>query len=593
MPDLSVAEPTAPRLHVIGEGRALSRLAATLGDVRVLGVHLETHGSDPRRDKPQTLYLTTSQAVYAVDVQAVRDLTPLVPLLADGRRLKVFHHGKQTLAFLGHYLGYSAPLGSLSPSLFDTYIASQLLDPGATGHSLEQLVARQFPGGLPRPEPAHDSPLLTPRVFQGAIQAAALLALRKVLRPQLVEADMVRVGKLEFDLVPVIADMELAGIYVDMERWHEVWTPYRARRRALAEELAHLLGSHRQQSLFGAPQFNPDSQQETLEALQRLGLPVTNTGESHLRRYADEYPAVRALLEYRTVAKLIDACGDLFPKFIHPQTGRIHAVYHQIGARTGRMSCQEPNIQQVPREPRIRACFRAAPGHTLIVADYSQVELRVAAALSGDSRMLEAYRKNEDLHRLTASLVSSVPVAQVSSADRQAAKAVNFGLLYAMGAPGLAKYARSQYGVEMTLEQAEAFRHRFFAAYTGIRRWHDGARRLLSQARQRPIEVRSVAGRRYVFSAEARLSALLNAPVQGSAADIMKRAMVRLHHALGPLHGRIIGVVHDELLVEAPQVAATEAAHIVRTHMAAAGNEFFPGVPFVAEAEVRDAWGEE
>lgn len=593
MGDPSMAKWTPPRLRIISNSRDLGRLVSALTNVRIFGVHLETQGPDPRQDRAETLYVTTPETVYAIALSTVGDLSQLLPLLTDGKRLKVFHYGKQSLAFLGHRLGCEGRLGSLSPSLFDTYIAGQLLDPGTAGRTIEELARSYLSRGLTLPEPVDENVLLTPRLLQGAARAAALLPLRDVLRPQLIAADMVRVGKVEFDLVPVVADMELAGIYIDMERWQHIWTPYRTRRKELTEQLAHMLGSGQQQSLFGAPQFNPDSHQETLQALQRLGLPITNTGESHLRRYADAYPEVRALLEYRTVAKLIDACGDLFPRFIHPETGRIHATYHQIGARTGRMSCQEPNIQQVPRDPKIRACFRAEPGNVLIVADYSQVELRVAAALAHDPRMLAAYRKNIDLHRLTASLVSSIPLAQVGERERQAAKAVNFGLLYAMGTSGLARYAQSQYGVEMTQEQAEDFRRRFFAAYTGIRQWHEAARRQLAQAGQEQFEVRSVAGRRYVFDSEARLSALLNAPVQGSAADIMKRAMVRLHHALVPFHGRIIGVVHDELLVEVPQVAADEAASAVRTHMEAAGSEFFPSVPFVVDVDIRPAWGEE
>ncbi|NLN26715.1 MAG: bifunctional 3'-5' exonuclease/DNA polymerase [Firmicutes bacterium] len=591
MPDASMTEASTPTLHLIGDSRALGRVVSALADQHIVGVHLEAQGPDPRTDRAETLYIATPGTVYGVDLQAVRDLSPLLPLITDGKRLKVFHHGKHTLSFLGILLGWTGALGSLSPSLFDTYIASQLLDLNAAGHSVEDLVEQHFPSGLPRPKLAGESPLLSPGVLQGAARAAALLPLREVLRPRLIEWDMVRVGKLEFDLVPAVADMELAGISIDMDRWQKVWAPYRARRSALAEKLAHLLGDREQQSLFGAPRFNPDSHQETLEALRRLGLPVTNTGESHLRPSAQRHPAVRTLLEYRDVAKLIDSCGDLFPRFVHPQTGRVHARYNQIGARTGRMSCHDPNIQQVPREPEIRACFRAEPGNVLIVADYSQVELRVAAALSGDPRMLAAYRRGEDLHKLTASLISSIPVDRVGKEQRQAAKAVNFGLLYAMGAAGLARYAATQYGVHMTTQQAEAFRRRFFAAYTGIRQWHDAARRLLAQAAHGSVEVRSVAGRRYLFNAEARLSTLLNAPVQGSAADIMKRAMVRLHYALAPLHGRIVAVVHDELLVEVPQVAAAEAASLVRAHMEAAGNEFFPSVPFAVEADVRTAWG--
>lgn len=574
--------------RIVRSADALAQLQQELQRTHLFALDVRTAGADPLTDPILAVDIATPQAGYTVDVQAVSELGWLVPLLQDPERLKVLHDGKRVLRFLAEHLGYKRPFGTLCRTLFDTYIAARLLGED-TAHDVASLVRRHLDEDLQRRLGA---------VFEthgaaggAAAVAPALLPLRRVLREQLIRAGMVSVAKLEFDLVPVMADMEHAGIYLNLEAWERTWEPIRRDRARLAEAVRRSLGARMEPTLFGGAAFNPDSPQQTLEALRRLGLDLPHTGESLLKEYAGAYPEVRDLLAYRTVAKLCSSCGDLLPQYVHPKTGRIHAHYEQIGARTGRMSCSDPNIQQVPRQKAIRACFQAEPGNMLVTADYSQIELRVAAALAQDPRMIEAYRSGQDLHRLTASLITHTPLEQVDGAARQAAKAVNFGLLYAMGAQGLAKYARTQYGVALSLEQAEAFRNRFFAAYTGLRRWHEAAKQRLAQARHAPAEVRSVAGRRYLFTAESNLAAFLNAPVQGSAADVMKRAMVRVHEALFAVPGaRIVGVVHDELLVEAPQEEAERVAAAVRAEMEAAAAEFFPDVPFVAEAQVVPGW---
>lgn len=592
--------PEATQLRRVPEGVRMIRtpeaLAQALRDMQtnMLALQVQVDGPDPFVDTLRTLEVSTQTANFCIDVPAVGDLTPLLPLLQDKRRLKVFHHGKRTLRFLAEHLRYDRALGTLCPTLFDTYIASQLLSTGEHEHDLSSLIRRHLPRALQSLLlSSSDYPSLETSTNASITSAAALLPLRTVMRRALVERGLVRVAKLEFDLVPVVADMERAGIYLNLDAWEATWGPIRAERDRLAEAVRRSLGAHMELSLFGTAVFNPDSQQQTLEALRRLGLDLPHTGESLLKRYAHRYPEVRELLAYRTAAKLCSSAGDLFPQYVHSRTGRIHATYEQIGARTGRMSCSDPNVQQVPRHKEIRSCFQAEPGHTLVTADYSQIELRVAAALSQDSRMLQAYRANEDLHRLTASLITQTPLHRVDSAARQAAKAVNFGLLYAMGARGLAKYAESQYGVSLSLEEAQAFRSRYFEAYTGLRRWHEWAKRQLAQAEHKPVEVRSIAGRRYRFTAESGLAAFLNAPVQGSAADIMKGAMVRVHHALAAVPGaRIIGVVHDELLVEAPLEASDQVTAIVRDQMERAASEFFSSVPFVADARAVSSWGQ-
>lgn len=584
---------TSVPIRIVQTETAWQHVRQALRSCNMLAVDILTDGHDPRTDQVRILTLATVDEVYVLDVSHLRDLGALVELFRDPRRLKIMHHGKRVLLFLAELLDFQEPLGRLCVTVFDTLLAAQLLQHVSREVELSELVRLKLNQELPVPSvlDGHLQPSQNLLELAGR-STATLFPLRQVLRDELVRADLVTVAKLEFDLVPVVADMERTGIYINLAEWNKTWEVYRKQREELSRAVSESLGSHMPRSLFGTPLFNPDSPQQTLEALKRIGLDLPHTGDSLLRQYADRFPAVRDLLAYRGVAKLISSCGDVFPQYVHPKTKRIHPTFHQIGARTGRMSCSEPNVQQVPKRTDIRSCFQAAPGNVFVVADYSQVELRVAAALAQDRRMIQAYRKRQDLHRLTASLLTGSSPDKVSPADRDAAKAVNFGLLYAMGARGLARYAKSQYGVDMSVAQAEAFRHRFFAAYQGIRQWHERALRDMQRAeRGANVELRSVAGRRFIYHGQQKLTWFLNTPVQSSAADLMKKAMLRVHHALAAAKvGRIIAVVHDELLVEAPAGQGKEIAFIVSREMEAAGAEFFPEVPFEAEARIVPNW---
>jgi DNA polymerase-1 len=291
------------------------------------------------------------------------------------------------------------------------------------------------------------------------------------------------------------------------------------------------------------------------------------------------------LLEYRKVDKLLTAFIEKFPAHVHPATGRLHPHYSQCRAASGRLACFEPNVQQVPREPRFRRCFRAPEGRRLVVADYSQIELRVVAVLSGDRRMLAAYRRGDDLHRLTASLITGVPGPEVTREARQAAKACAFGLVFGMQAAGLQSYARDSYGVEMTLEEASRFREAFFQGYPGVRAWQNRQRRLR--------EVRTRSGRLRRFAGERpKETELYNTPVQGTAADIMKRALALVTLATRPLGARVVACVHDELVVECAEDVADEVRGVVESEMCRAAAEFLPEVPVAVEAAVCADWGE-
>ncbi len=220
------------------------------------------------------------------------------------------------------------------------------------------------------------------------------------------------------------------------------------------------------------------------------------------------------------------------------------------------------------------------------MADYSQIELRVAAEIADDQRMIQAYQEGEDLHRLTASLISGKSLDQVGPFQRQAAKAVNFGLIYGMGAKGLQDYARETYGIQMTEGEAGVFRNRFFEAYQGIARWHQELRT------SAPEEARTLSGRRHLFSGNAGLSVHTNIPVQGGAADILKQALGILRDELDDIDAYMIAVVHDEIILETDQRDAQQAADILKEGMETAGKHYLKKVPVSVDVKIGSDWGE-
>jgi DNA polymerase-1 len=240
----------------------------------------------------------------------------------------------------------------------------------------------------------------------------------------------------------------------------------------------------------------------------------------------------------------------------------------------------------------LRACFVAPAGSKLVVADYSQIELRAAAAIAGETKMIEAYRRGEDLHRGTAAAVLGKAPDKVTKEDRQLAKAVNFGLLYGQSAPGLVKYAASSYGVTLSEAEAKAIRSRFFGTYVKLRQWHERSRRTADNG---VGEVRTALGRRRLIPPSAsewgRFTALVNTPVQGGCADGMKRAIVLLATKLPP-SAHIISTVHDEIIVETPESEAEEVLQLIKTVMVESMAALYPQVPIEVEAHVCANWGE-
>jgi len=557
-----------------------------LRSAKVIAADTETTGLSAIDDRVRLLQLAVENGCnLVIDMFNFDDYTVFREIFG-GNSVKVFQNAKFDLKFL---MALDIPVCG---NIFDTMIAAQLLrTSGGSGKvGLGHLAEFYLDEDLPKDEQISDwtGVLSDSQKLYAAKDAEILLRLRNKMIPLLVQHKLTEVARLEFACVKAVAKMEFDGMYLHPQKWLELTENTRkSQENALKKMKNFAKPTENQMSLFGLEQddTNYDSQKQVLEYLANNGIHLENTSKYALYPYIDN-PAVAALMEYRKSTKALTAFLDTLGSHVNAKTGRIHAEYSQMGAWSGRMSCYNPNMQQIPRDADFRACFSAMDGNKLIIADYSQIELRVAAEITGDMRMINAYKNGEDLHKLTASLITEKPMNEVTKSERQAAKAVNFGLIYAMGAKGLQRYSSQTYGVEMTLEQAEEFRRRFFAAYSGIAEWHKKIRN------NPPKESRTLSGRKHIFSGETMLSSLCNTPVQGTAADIAKNALSMLFTELQGTSTKIIGVVHDEILLEAKAEKADETAILLKNVMEKAGERYIRNVPIIAEVHVADSWAE-
>jgi DNA polymerase-1 len=567
-----------------------------------VGFDTETTALDPYRGRLRLLQLSAPDGVRVIDLDRFNEsgdaktndaLAPLRQLLAAPRPVKIAHNAKFDAKWTRHVLGVE--LGGL----FDTLLASQIVAAGDTEdrHGLEAVAARYLDVTVDKAERLSDwgGELSASQLEYAARDASILLPLREKLIERLKTDALLRCAVLEFECVLPVAAIELSGIFLDQHRWREQLVNVEKRRETLARELQDMLSvESAQQSLFGPPtrdEINIDSHVQLTKALTRLGVPVPDSTRNwKLQPLADsgQYPVVNKLLEYRTVQKALTSYGENILNEISPVTGRIHADFRQIGAPTGRMACTNPNIQQVPHAIEYRRCFRAPEGRKLVIADYSQVELRILADFTGDQGFVDAFNSGADLHRVTAAQIFNVPLEQVTADQRSFAKRLNFGVVYGIGAQ------RFSTMTGLSLTESEDILRRYFATYRQLDAWlRDAAQRAV-----RERTARTASGRlaRFRFDPEDRQAVSLaqrngkNTPIQGSSADILKRALRLLHDKLRETSACIVNIVHDEIVVEADVARAEEIAKLVEDAMCAAGEEYIKKVPVKVETEIADEW---
>jgi DNA polymerase I len=586
--------------QVIKTAEELRKAIEILTAQPVVGLDTETTELDPFTSRLRLIQLAAPDCVFIFDFDRFSNgnaaqsdaLAPLRRLLAAPRPIKIAHNAKFDAKFIKHNLGVD--LGGL----FDTLLASQLAGAGdiEERHGLETVASRYLNQAVDKTERLSDwnFELSEAQLEYAARDAAILLPLREKLIERLKADSLVKCAQLEFECVMPVVDIELAGFYMHKDRWLEQLSIVEKRRSELAEQLQEVLAEESSQgSLFGGPEreeINLDSQQQLTRALTRLGIPVPeSTRNWKLQPLAAEYPIIGTLLEYRTVQKALTSYGENMIEMINPVTRRLHADFRQIGAPTGRFACTNPNIQQVPHTIEYRRCFSGYPeGRKLIIADYSQIELRILAEFSGDRGFMEAFNSGADLHRVTAAQVFNAPMDQVTKEQRDFAKRLNFGVVYGIGAQRFAMMTG------LSVPDAENVLRRYFATYRQLDSYlRDAANRAVSERQARTASGRLV---RFRYDENDRQQISMtqrngkNTPIQGTSADILKRALKLLKEELSDTNAQIVNIIHDEIVVEADAGEAQAVAEKVERVMCAAGQEYLKTVPIKVETEIADEW---
>ena len=522
------------------------------------------------------------------------------PHLADDGKQKLAHNAKYDLIVCRrHGLPVHGPF-------LDTMVGEFLLDPGSRSLGLKPLTFKRLGIemtpisdliGKGKNQITIDQISIERVTDYAAADVDMTWRLAEQILPELTEKGLDELfWNLEMPLLPVLADMEMVGVVLDADYLAEMSV-------VLSERLAELATA-----IFAdvGYSFNLNSTQQLSDALfGSLGLPTAglkktksghySTAAAVLEGLRGRHPVVDSLLEYRQLTKLKSTYVDALPKLINPVTGRIHTSFDQTGAETGRISSSNPNLQNIPVRTelgrRVRKAFVAPPGHYLLAVDYSQVELRILAHISGDETMLENFAKGLDIHAATASLVFDVSIDQVDSEQRSVAKMMNFATSYGVSAFGLSNRTT------LSINQAREFMHTYFATYPGVKRYLDDT---IAQAKAQGY-VETLLGRRRYFpvlqttargAAQARAAAeraAVNHPIQGTAADILKLAMLDVHRRLREQNfaARMILQVHDEIVLQTPEAELADVASLVVETMEAA---YELAAPLKAEPEYGRDW---
>ena len=596
--------------RIVDTSAALDDLLRDLSDAPLIAFDTETTSTDPMRAdlvgislavrEGQGYYIPLGHVVAERQLPVRQVLDALRPAMTDPGKPKVGHNLKYDSLVLAQ-----AGL-EVMPLAFDTMIAEFLVQPenynlglkdtafkylGIAMTHIEELIGRgKNQLGMHQVTVAQAAPY-------AAADAEVSLRLVPVLKDRMAEVNALRLfDEIEMPLVPVLAAMEQTGVALDVKFLKEMSKDLTKRleeiERSIYEQVGYRfnLNSTQQLSkaLFETLKIEPpDRRKKTTSG-------HFSTSAEVLEEIRGQHPVVAAILDYRELAKLKSTYVDALPLQVNPRTGRVHTSYNQTGSVTGRLASSDPNLQNIPTRTEtgrlVRNAFVAGEACYLLSVDYSQIELRIVAHMAGDEAMLAAFRAGQDIHAATAAAIHGIPLEAVTKEQRRRAKAVNFGLIYGMSPYGLSR------STDLTLAEAENFVKAYFEQFPAVKRFLDEIRKLA--ARQGYVE--TLLGRRRYFpnlknpsnpalrAREEREA--VNAPIQGTAADIMKIAMVRLPPALtkAGLSARMLLQVHDELVLEVPTDERDQTIHVVREVME---NAYPLSIPLLTEARWGHNWG--
>jgi DNA polymerase I len=525
----------------------------------------------------------------------------LTPSMTNPKIGKVAHNAKYDYIMLvRHGL-------TIHPLTFDTMLAEFIVDPASRNLGLKNLAAIKLGEEMTHIEELIGKGKKQISMADVAIESVATYAAAdaettlRLMPIEQVELERVNgtkiLDEIDMPLSAVLADMEMIGALVDTEFFGQM-------SKELAGRLAEI-----EKEIFGhvGKTFNINSPQQLSDILfnhlrleppdkgRKTATGFYSTSADVLEALRGKHPVLDFILEHRELSKLKSTYVDALPAAINPTTGRVHTSYSQIGAVTGRLSSNNPNLQNIPIRTetgrKVRNGFIADKGNVLLSVDYSQIELRIVAHMAEDEAMLAAFRAGEDIHATTAAAIYDIELDQVTKDMRRHAKAINFGLIYGMSAFGLTR------STELTLAEAEDFVKAYFRKFPGVKKYLDGMRRQAAEIGY----VETLLGRRRYFPALQGKSNVqmknreereaINAPIQGTAADIMKIAMLKIPDALkaAGLKAKMLLQVHDELVLECPEKEMHKTAQVVQETMA---NAYPMSIPLETEARAGVNWGE-
>lgn len=611
LPRVGIPNPPETRYHIVNTSLELDKLCERLERADEFALDTETTGLDPLRaelvgislaiEPGEGYYIPIGHTTGEVQLPWAFVRERLQPYLNHPQRRKVGHNLKYDLLALAEHGVWVSPLS------FDTMIAAWLLNPEGYNLNLKGLAEaylgvqmthiEELIGKGKKQRSMAEVPIETVAAYAAA-DAEICLRLKPLLEERLQEVNALRLfNEVEMPLVPVLARMEQAGIALDI--------PFL---RQMSRELTQRLAEIEAQifEVVGYP-FNLNSTQQLSKALfetlrleppdrrKRTSSGHYSTSAEVLEEMRSAHPVIEMILEYRELSKLKSTYVEALPKQVNPKTGRVHTSFNQTGSVTGRLASSDPNLQNIPARTEtgrlVRRAFIAAPGMVLVSVDYSQIELRIVAHISGDEAMINAFLAGQDIHAATAAAIYGVPLDQVTKEQRRHAKAINFGLIYGMSPYGLTRTT------DLTLAEAENFVRAYFRQFPRVKDYIENIRALAT--RQGYVE--TLLGRRRYFPnlknppspavRQREEREAINAPIQGTAADIMKIAMVRLPTALetAGLSARLLLQVHDELVLECPEEEKENTARVVKDVME---NAYQLVVPLLTEARWGLNWGE-
>lgn len=612
-PVKTVGEPAPADIQtvIVNTPASLKDLIAALSKAQEIALDTETTSTDPMRANLVGISLSVDpQLGYYIPVGHTGGEKQLPWNEVRSSLTPIFQQPEKKI--IGHNLKYDwlvlAQHGLVIPALhFDTMIAEWLVDPASHNLGLKDMAEVYLHARMTHIEELigkgkNQCTMAEVAMEKAAPYAAADAAITLALVPELTEQlkkhnALELFHTLEMPLVIVLGKMEQNGIALDIPFFEKMSVELTDRLHQIEDQIKSQVGyplnlnstQQLSRALFETLKLEPpDRRQKTASGHY-------STSAEVLELIHHQHPVVEMILEYRELAKLKSTYVDTLPLQVNPKTGRVHTSFNQTGSVTGRLASSEPNLQNIPVRTdlgrKVRNGFIASPGTILLSVDYSQIELRIVAHMAQDESMLNAFREGQDIHAATAAAVNNIPLSAVSKSQRSHAKAINFGLIYGMSAFGLSRSA------DITLAEAEDFVRAYFNQFPGVKRYLDSVKQ--QAARQGYVE--TLLGRRRYFPNLQNQSNVnirnreereaINAPVQGTAADIMKIAMLKVPPALqaAGLHAKVMLQVHDELLLECPVAELKQTAQVVQQTMEQA---YTLSIPLETEARSGLNWGE-